>query len=300
MSKGMNKSMKRSNMISQTLLHIGLAVLAIAVLIPFVILVSVSLSSETDISYYGYSVIPRNVDLTAYKYVFRYPDMILDAYKVTAIFSLLGTVGNILMTSLFAYPLSRKNFKIRQKLSFFMYFTTMFSGGLVPTYILITQYLHLNDTIWVYIIPGLFGVWTAFVMRTFFNGIPDALVESAYIDGASEYRILFQIMYPLSTPMLATMACTGFLGRWNDWNTSMLYIDNDKLYSLQYMLQRILQNLTILENNPDAAQFADDMKIPSETVRMAMAVVVAGPIVAIFPFFQKYFAKGMVMGSVKG
>lgn len=288
-------------MIGQIILNALFIVMAVAVVIPFIILVSVSLSNETDISYFGYRLIPKQIDLTAYRYVFKHPKTILDAYKVTAIFSFVSMILNTVVTSLFAYPLSRKIFKQRNKLSLFMYFTTMFSGGLVPTYILITQYLHLANTIWVYIIPGMFGVWGAFVMRTFFNGLPDSLIESAYMDGAGEYRILFQIVYPLSTPVLATMAVGTFLGKWNDWNTSMLYIDDSKLYSLQYMLQRIIQNLTLLQNNEEAAMlFSDAAEVPAETVRMAMAVVVAGPILFVFPFFQKYFTKGMVMGSVKG
>ncbi len=293
--------MKKQNMIGQIILNALFIVMAVAVIIPFIILVSVSLSNETDISYFGYRLIPKQIDLTAYRYVFKHPKTILDAYKVTAIFSFVSMILNTVVTSLFAYPLSRKIFKQRNKLSLFMYFTTMFSGGLVPTYILITQYLHLANTIWVYIIPGMFGVWGAFVMRTFFNGLPDSLIESAYMDGAGEYRILFQIVYPLSTPVLATMAVGTFLGKWNDWNTSMLYIDDSKLYSLQYMLQRIIQNLTLLQNNEEAAMlFSDAAEVPAETVRMAMAVVVAGPILFVFPFFQKYFTKGMVMGSVKG
>ena len=288
-------------MIGQIILNVLFIVMAVAVVIPFIILVSVSLSNETDISYFGYRLIPKQIDLTAYRYVFKHPKTILNAYKVTAIFSFVSMILNTVVTSLFAYPLSRKIFKQRNKLSLFMYFTTMFSGGLVPTYILITQYLHLANTIWVYIIPGMFGVWGAFVMRTFFNGLPDSLIESAYMDGAGEYRILFQIVYPLSTPVLATMAVGTFLGKWNDWNTSMLYIDDSKLYSLQYMLQRIIQNLTLLQNNEEAAMlFSDAAEVPAETVRMAMAVVVAGPILFVFPFFQKYFTKGMVMGSVKG
>ena len=293
--------MKKQNMIGQIILNALFIVMAVAVVIPFIILVSVSLSNETDISYFGYRLIPKQIDLTAYRYVFKHPKTILNAYKVTAIFSFASMILNTVVTSLFAYPLSRKIFKQRNKLSLFMYFTTMFSGGLVPTYILITQYLHLANTIWVYIIPGMFGVWGAFVMRTFFNGLPDSLIESAYMDGAGEYRILFQIVYPLSTPVLATMAVGTFLGKWNDWNTSMLYIDDSKLYSLQYMLQRIIQNLTLLQNNEEAAMlFSDAAEVPAETVRMAMAVVVAGPILFVFPFFQKYFTKGMVMGSVKG
>lgn len=293
--------MKKQNMIGQILLNALFIILAVAVVIPFIILVSVSLSNETDISYFGYKLIPKRIDLTAYRYVFKHPKIILNAYKVTAIFSFITMILNTVVTSLFAYPLSRKIFRQRNKLSLFMYFTTMFSGGLVPTYILITQYLHLANTIWVYIIPGMFGVWGAFVMRTFFTGLPDSLIESAYMDGAGEYRILFQIVYPLSTPVLATMAVGTFLGKWNDWNTAMLYIDDSKLYSLQYMLQRIIQNLTLLQNNEEAKMlFADAAEVPAETVRMAMAVVVAGPILFVFPFFQKYFTKGMVMGSVKG
>ncbi len=293
--------MKKQNMIGQIILNALFIVMAVAVVIPFIILVSVSLSNETDISYFGYRLIPKQIDLTAYRYVFKHPKTILDAYKVTAIFSFVSMILNTVVTSLFAYPLSRKIFKQRNKLSLFMYFTTMFSGGLVPTYILITQYLHLANTIWVYIIPGMFGVWNAFVMRTFFNGLPESLIESAYMDGAGEYRILFQIVYPLSTPVLATIAVGTFLGKWNDWNTAMLYIDDSKLYSLQYMLQRIIQNLTLLQNNEEAAMlFSDAAEVPAETVRMAMAVVVAGPILFVFPFFQKYFTKGMVMGSVKG
>ena len=296
----MKLGMKKSNALGQGILTVVLTLLCLGIFIPFWILVSVSFSSEADISYYGYRLIPKNFDLSAYQYVFKNPATILNAYKVTAIFSTAGTILSVVMVSLFAYPLSRSIFKIRNKLSMFIYFTTMFGGGLVPMYILITQYLHLDNTIWVYIIPGAFSVWSAFVMRTFFMGIPGEIIESAYMDGASEFKILFQIVYPLSTPVLATMALGGFLGKWNDWNTSMLYIDDSKLYSLQYMLQRIIQNITLLQNNESAAQFADDMKIPAETVRMAMAVVVAGPVLFIFPFFQKYFTKGMVLGSVKG
>lgn len=296
----MKLGMKKSNALGQEILTVVLTLLCLGIFIPFWILVSVSFSSEADISYYGYRLMPKNFDLSAYQYVFKHPATILNAYKVTAIFSTAGTILSVVMVSLFAYPLSRSIFKIRNKLSMFIYFTTMFGGGLVPMYILITQYLHLDNTIWVYIIPGAFSVWSAFVMRTFFMGIPGEIIESAYMDGASEFKILFQIVYPLSTPVLATMALGGFLGKWNDWNTSMLYIDDSKLYSLQYMLQRIIQNITLLQNNESAAQFADDMKIPAETVRMAMAVVVAGPVLFIFPFFQKYFTKGMVLGSVKG
>lgn len=302
----MELGMKKKRAIGQAILTIIFAVMCVAVISPFVLLVSVSLSTEADISKYGYLFIPKEISWVAYEYVFKNPRTILNAYWLTFRFALTSMVLTTVMTSLFAYPLSRTNFKPRQKLSFFMYFTTMFGGGLVPYYLLITRYLHLKDTFWVYVIPGMFSVWSAFVMRTFFKGIPESLIDSAYIDGAGEYRILFQIMYPLSKPVLATMACGTFLGQWNNWNTSLMYIDDPDLYSLQYMLQKILRELTLLQDpefNKDLAiaeQFAATMEIPAEPVRMAMAVVVAGPILFVFPFFQKYFTKGMVMGSVKG
>ena len=177
----------------------------------------------------------------------------------------------------------------------------LFSGGLVPTYILITQYLHLNDTIWVYILPGLISPWYVFMIRTFFKNIPGEIIEAVMLDGASEFTIYSKIVVPLSKPVLATVALFMFLANWNDWYNSMLYINDESLISLQYLLQRIMQNITLLqENSMNMSSFLDDIKIPSETVRMAMAVVVAGPALLIFPFFQKYFVQGLTIGGVKG
>lgn len=297
----LKRSKKRDMIIGQTILNLIFIVLVLAVVIPFVLLVMVSLSNEKDISYYGYQLIPKRIDFTAYKYVFRFPDQILQAYKITGIFSIVCTFEAILLTSLFAYPISRKDFKVRNTLCKIVYFSGMIQGGLVPFYILITQWLNVDNTIWVYIIMGIFGVWNGFMLRAFFNGIPESIVESAKMDGASEFRILFQFMMPLSKPILATIAFNTFIGKWNDWQTSMLYIDKQELYSLQYMLQRYLNNLTVLENYPEFKAAMEGSEIlPAETIRMAMAVVVAGPALIIFPLFQKYFVKGMVLGSVKG
>jgi len=177
----------------------------------------------------------------------------------------------------------------------------LFSGGLVPTYILYTQYLNLDDTIWVYILPALVNPWYLFMVRTFFADIPEAIIESAYIDGANEYTIFFRFVLPLSKPVLATIALFVFLGKWNDWYTSMLYINKENLVSLQYLLQRIMKNLEALQNaSMMGTTIVNSADIPSETTRMAMAIVVAGPVLVIFPFFQKYFVRGMTVGSVKG
>lgn len=290
----------KTNKVSQRVLIILLSILSLIVILPFIMLVSISISNEQQIVEFGYSIIPRGIDFSAYKYVFKNPESVLNAYKVTATFSLIAMAMSTLLMAMLAYPLSKRHFKGKKTISFYIYFTMLFSGGLVPSYILITQYLHLGNTIWVYIIPSLISPWYVFMMRTFFQDIPYEISESAFVDGASEFTIFFRIIIPLSKPVLATVGLFMFLAKWGDWNTSMLYIDDDELISLQYLLQKILQNLTMLESISQAGVSVESVEIPSETVRMAMAIVVAGPALVIFPFFQKYFVKGLTVGSVKG
>ncbi len=285
---------------SQIVLNIILILMCAVTLYPLLLCLGVSFSNEQDVLKYGYKLIPQNFELTAYKYVFAHPKSILDAYKVTAIYSILGTFGMIFFNSLMAYPLSRKTYRFRTTLNFYFYFTCLFGGGLVPTYLLYTQYLHLDDKIWVYIIPGLVSAWNIFYIRTSFQAVPEEMIESAVLDGASEWRILFTFMIPLSKPVLATLALQTFLGKWNDWYTAMLYInDRTELISLQYLLQRIMLNMELLTKE-NAQNYMAVSAVPGETARMAMMFVVTGPALFIFPFFQKYFVKGMVIGSVKG
>jgi len=293
--------MKKRNVIQQIILALIFIVLCALIVLPFVMLVSVSFSNEQDVIKNGYSIWPRQLDTSAYKYIFKNPGAIINAYKVTAIFSVLGTFLSVLFMAMLAYPLSKRNLRGKKGISLYIYFTMLFSGGLVPTYILITRYLHLNDTIWVYVLPGMISPWFVFMMRTFFQDIPNEIFESMLIDGADEFNIFFRTVLPLSKPVLATVALLTFLGKWNDWYTSMLYINNQSLVSLQYLLQRIMQNIALLQNDVAGSNSMISITdIPSETVRMAMAVVVAGPALIIFPFFQKYFVKGLTVGSVKG
>ncbi len=294
----MEKSGKRSRFI----ITLYFAVACVLILVPFIMIVSVSLSREQDISNFGYKILPMNVDFSAYKYLFKNPQSIINAYKVTFIFSVVSMVLSLLLMSLIAYPLTRKEMRGRSGISFYLYFTMLFSGGLVPTYILLTQYLHLNDTIWVYILPSLINPWYIFMIRTFFAGIPEEIVESAVLDGASEYKILFIMILPLSKPVLATVALFVFLAKWNCWYEAMLYINDDSLVSLQYLLQRVMNNIKLLQDSTmnNMANLMSAEEIPSETVRMATAVFVAGPALVVFPFFQKYFVKGLTVGSVKG
>ena len=286
----------------QIVLNVLFTLVCILFIIPFVLVVSISLSNEQDIVMEGYRLLPKNFDLSAYKYVFKNPQRILNAYKVTIIFS----VGHVFLHTFFccvaAYPLSKREFFIRKQFTFYLFFTMLFSGGLVPSYILITQYLHLKNTIWVYILPGIISPWNVFMVRTFFQNIPEEMQEAARIDGADEYQIFFRFIIPLSKPVIATISLLTFLGSWNNWATSLYYIDNPDLYSLQYLLQEIMKNIELLTQSTDlvTSNLLRNEEIPSETVRMAMAVVVAGPALVIFPFFQKYFAKGLTVGSVKG
>ena len=285
----------------QIIVNVILGILAVLVIIPFVLVISISLSNEMDIVYNGYKFIPQQFDFSAYKYIFKNPGLLLDSYWITALFSVITMVLSLLLMSFLAYPLSQKAFRGRKTVNFLIYFTMLFSGGLVPTFILYTKYLHLKDTIWIYILPALINPWYVFMMCTFFSQIPEEIHESTVIDGANEFYFLFKMLLPLSKPVLAAVALFTFLGKWNDWFTALLYIDNQKLVSLQYLLQRIMTNIQVIQETASkTVSTGSAAKIPTETVRMAMAVIVAGPALLVFPFFQKYFVKGLTVGSVKG
>ena len=294
-----NTLTKKKFKASQLFVNVACIVLCIIMIAPFILVVTSSLTNEDYILKNGYSFFIRDFDISSYKYVFASADIILNAYGVTFLFSFLSMVLSVLAMSMLAYPLSRSIMPGRKGISFFIYFTMLFNGGLVPTYILITRYLHLGDTLWVYILPSMISPWYVFMMRTSFQGIPEAIIESAYIDGASEYRIYGQFVLAMSKPVLATVALFTFLNKWNDWYTCMLYIDNDKLTSLQYLLQKIILDIQLLKES-EFAMSMGDVEIPGEGIRMALAVVVAGPALVVFPFFQKYFTKGMTVGAVKG
>lgn len=294
--------MIKQKKIEQIVLTTVLLIVCLAIVFPFLLLVSISLSEEKDIIYNGYKMWPEHFSVASYKYLLGNSSAVFDAYKVTIFYSVVSMALSTLLTSMIAYPLTRKKLKGRSAISFYIYFTMLFNGGLVPSYILITQYLHLNNTIWVYILVGLISPWNIFMTRSFFSNLPESMIEAAKIDGANEYMIFFRFVLPLSKPVLATVALTIFLSRWNEWMTCMLYISDTKLYSLQYLLQSIMENIKVLQEAQSAGAGVQltESEIPAETVRMAMAVIAAGPAVIIFPFFQKYFVKGMTVGSVKG
>lgn len=284
------------------LLHLFFIVLCCCFVFPMLSIVSVSLSNDATISKYGYTFFPKIIDFSAYKYIFRNPGEILTSYKVTILSSIIGTSMYLLMAGMCAYATSRKIFKIRSKIAFYLFFTMLFNGGLVPTYIWVSKYLHLKNSIWALILPCLGNVWYLFLMKTFFTQLPGEIIESATVDGAGELRIFIQIAVPLSTPVIATVALFELLNFWNSWYPALLYIDNHNLYPLQYMLQVMLRNIQeILKNmTMGVGGQVNIHELPSDSIRMAMCLLAAGPMLVVFPFFQKYFARGITVGSVKG
>lgn len=274
-------------------------IMAILCLLPFVILISSSFTSEAYIRTHGYSVLIKDFSLQAYQVIFKNPMTVLRAYGVSILVTGVGTFLGTLLITITAYVISRKDFKYRNQVAFFFYFTTLFNGGMVSTYIFYIQYLHLKNSLLALIFPGMFNVFYLLIMRSFVNAIPTSLIEAAKIDGAGEWRILFQVIIPLLKPGIATVSLFLALGYWNDWYNAMLYINNTDKFPLQYMLYNMLQQTQALARV--AAQSGIPVAdIPSNSLKMAMAVVATGPILLVYPFVQKYFVKGITVGSVKG
>ena len=285
----------------QMIIHFVFILFSLACIIPLVSIISISLSNETDIIKNGYSLFPRVFDISAYAYILYKPIQIINAFKVSIIVSILGTFISLIVTAGIAYTLSRHDYKFKNPLSFYVFFTMMFNGGLVPTYILLSNYLHLKNTIWVLILPYLAAPWFILLLRSFMQKIPYDIIESCMMDGASEFRIFFQIILPLAKPGLATIALFTILQYWNDWWLSLLYIEKESLVPLQYMLYRMMNNITFLTSSSNQMPPGlSNAVIPSESARMAMAILAAGPMLAVFPFFQQYFVRGLTVGAVKG
>jgi len=293
--------MKNKISFGKVVLNIFLILFSLCYIYPILLMLSISFSSESSVINFGYKLIPQMWSLDAYRQAFENPNQLLQGYKVTIAFSVLGTLLSLVVQTLMAYPLSRPNFKHKKFIMTYLTITMFFSGGLVPAYILNTQYLHIGNTFWIYILPGLVSAWNIVLFRTFFKGLPEGLVEAAKMDGASEFYIYLRIIIPLSLPIIACLAFMSLLAKWNDWNTSLLYVRNSNLYSLQYLLQRIINEVDYVKSmQGTAAEVLFNKNTPSETLRYAMAILAAGPMMVIFPFFQKYFTKGLVVGSIKG
>lgn len=286
----------------QVLLHSCFLLLCVCYVVPILLVISASFTDEEYLARYGFAILPQNFTVAAYEEVFRNPTQILWSYGTTAAYSLLGTGLSVLVMALMAYPLARSSFKLKRPLNFFVLFTMLFNAGMVPNYILNTRYLHLDNTIWIYILPGIVSAYNLFILKAGYLGIPEELIEAAKLDGASEFYICFKIMIPLAKATLATVAFLILVSKWNDWYTASIYVQDPKLISLQYLLQKILNEAEFMKQLANQGGIVVDTSkvIPLESLKYAMAMVAAGPMLVVFPFFQKYFVKGMTIGAVKG
>lgn len=296
----MTKKRKKKINWGQIMLHMFFIIIVLIYIVPFLLTISISFTKESSLIADGYSLIPKVFSLEAYKLVFRNPAQILKSYQVTILFTAVSTALAVLIMGIMAYPLSRPNYKLKGPVTFFVFFTMLFSGGLVPTYLLNVKYLHIDNSLLVYIIPGLVSAWNIIIIRTNYKSLPNELIEAAKIDGAGEIFICFKIVMPLCKPVLASIGFLFLVAKWNDWYTALLYIQDPNLYSLQYLLQKILKEAEYLKQLAETGQLIGGEVFPTEGYRYAMAFVAAGPILLVFPFFQKYFAKGMTVGGIKG
>ncbi|MGG4146506.1 carbohydrate ABC transporter permease [Paenibacillus algorifonticola] len=299
------KKPKRFDQISPAanfLLSLLTGVIAIACVFPFLFVVIISFTNEKSLASNGYRIIPKEWSLEAYQYIFRTGEALLRSYGVTIFVTVVGTLLSLVIITLYAYAISQRSFKYRQLFSFFAIFTMLFNGGMVPTFIVVTQLLHMKDTIWALIMPMLVNAFYILIMRTFFSTmVPTAIIESGKIDGASELQTFVRLVLPLSLPGIATIGLFNTLGYWNDWFNALLYIDSPNLVPLQSMLMRIETSMQfIMQNSSNAAISTGILQnMPQDTSRMAMVVLATGPIVLAYPFFQRYFVQGLTIGAVK-
>lgn len=283
--------------------HIVLAAVSIACIVPFLLLIMTSITDNTALIQYGYRLFPQKFSMDAYHYLFAQADTLGRAYGITVFITAVGTSIGLVITSMLAYALAQRGLPGGKVLSFLVVFTMLFNGGLVPTYLWYVDYLHIKNTLWALIIPSLLtnGFIIMIATNYFKVNVPEETLEAARIDGAGEYRIFFNIVVPFSRPILAAIGLMQGIQYWNDWRNGLYYITNNKLFSIQNILNRMIQDIQFLSTTDVGGNSAEYMaSIPTASVRMAIAVVVALPILVIYPFFQKHFAKGLTIGAVKG
>ena len=298
------QSFNRISARANILLNIMFLILALICVIPAVLVVSISFSAEQSITDYGYRLIPKIISLDGYGYLLKQGALIIRALGVSLFVAIVGTALGTLLTTLMGYVLSRPDYKLNGFLTMLVFIPMVFNGGLVSTYFIVSQFLHLKNTLWALILPLSVSSFNVVICRTFFKTtIPEELIESAKMDGATQFKIFFQIVLPISLPVIATIGLFLCFAYWNDWYQSMLYIDNQRLYSLQALLNAIMTNINMLAQNAATmgASMADMVaNMPKEAARMAIVVIIVLPIACAYPFFQKYFISGLTVGAVKG
>ena len=304
MKRKKEKSLNRISRKWNIVFMIVMILCALTILIPMLLMVIISFSSTSSISHVGYTFFPEQWSLEGYRYLFKMGDQLLRSYRVTILYSVIGTVFGLFIMLMYAYVISLKEFRFHKQLTWFLFFTVLFSGGLVPSYILNARYYHLRDTFWILILPGLINANMVIILRTFIrSAIPGALFEAAKIDGAGHFTIFFKIVVPLSKAGIATVGLFTFVSKWNDWFTGMLYIEEPNLVPLQTLLTKLQNSVEYLKTNTRVAGTPEGMQLlktlPTTNLRMACTIVAIVPVLAAYPFFQRYFVNGMTIGSIK-
>ena len=296
---------RRQDLVTALFLHLVVGVVALIAVFPFVFTVIISFTKESSIVEHGYRLIPAEWSAEAYRYIIETGDQLVRSLGVSVFVTVVGTVVGVMVMAMYAYAISRKEFRYRRIFTFLIFFTMLFNGGLVPTYIVVTQVLRLQDTVWALIVPLLMDAFFVLVLRTFFQtSIPDSLLEAARIDGAGELYTFFRVVLPLSLPGMATVALFTSLRYWNDWLHALLYIETPQLVPLQSLLMKVQNNLEFMVHNASLVGGVNAVELlrnlPAESVRMAMVVVITFPLLFVYPFFQRYFVQGLTVGSIKG
>jgi len=289
--------------LAQTVLHLVFVAVCIACLFPLFLVLGISFTDEDTISRSGFNLLPKLVSTEAYRFVLRESDAIGRAYLLTIAVTVVGTLVGTLVVALYAYPLARADFRWRKGFSKFVFFTMLFTGGLVPWYMICVQVLHLRNTFFALWLPYVMNAWFVMLMRTFYKeNVPVSIVESARLDGAGEYTIFFRIIVYLAKPGIATIALFNTITLWNDWWLPLMLVNDSKWYNLQFLMYRVQSNIQYLSTMASSLSgvSADILRrLPSRTAQMAMCVLVMGPIVLAYPFFQRYLVKGITVGSIK-
>ncbi|MDD6660946.1 MAG: carbohydrate ABC transporter permease [Lachnospiraceae bacterium] len=294
--------MIKRDRVFQTVANLILFVIALFCLLPILLLISSSISNETEILHKGYSLLPRKLDFSTYVYVLNGVNGILKSYGVSLAVTVIGTVLNLVITVLYAYPISRKDLKGRSFFSFLLFFTILFNGGFIPTYMMWTNTFHIKNTYLAYLLPNLLmnGFYVIMARNFFSANIPSELIESAKMDGAGEFRTLYSIVLPMAKPIIATLGLFVSLNYWNDWQNGLYYITDDKMYSLQVLLNRMLLDSMYAQQGLSKTANSIGAAAPSATLKMAIAALGTLPVLIIFPFVSKYLTGGIVVGAVKG
>lgn len=305
MSKENMKKVSSLNQIKKStniIFNIIFLILGLMCVLPLVFVFSISITSEQALQVGGYHIIPQEFSNAAYMFLWNERGTILRAFFMSVLIAVIGTVIAVCLTTTMGYVASRRNFKLKKLYTWIIFIPMVFNGGMLASYVVVNNILNLRDTIWAVILPLACSSFSVTICRTFFRTtVPDALIEAAKIDGAGQFRIWSGIVLPISKPVMATIGMFAAFGYWNDWFQSSLYISDKNLYTLQAFLNNIQKNIEYLANNPYGGLSMQEYKLsmPTESVRMAIAIVIIVPIALTYPFFQKYFISGLTIGSVK-